>query len=249
MSRRGVPEERNTNDMQPAEAAEQLSEPIAGWRTWNLSEDPPTGPLLHPVGPGVDAWWPGQALHARCGANPILSLFRPQHPAPDPSCTCGIYAASSLQALERPRPAWLPPPVVGTVSLWGKVIEHERGWRAEFAYPARLRLVCAMCAWFEPGPGTPEVVHEFGKRLYALCHVHRGGIQVPDGRRTTPTDLRPDELQSRLLEAYSVEVLPIEHVRALFEMPRTPEPAPYMPQIRVVPVEEVERSSVWRRRF
>jgi hypothetical protein len=28
--------------------------------------------------------------------------------------------------------------VIGTVSLWGDVVECERGWRAAFAYPSRL---------------------------------------------------------------------------------------------------------------
>ena len=28
--------------------------------------------------------------------------------------------------------------VIGTVSLWGDVLECERGWRAAFAYPSRL---------------------------------------------------------------------------------------------------------------
>jgi preprotein translocase subunit YajC len=30
--------------------------------------------------------------------------------------------------------------VHGEVSLWGKVVEHERGWRAQFAYPKTLFL-------------------------------------------------------------------------------------------------------------
>ncbi len=247
MARRGEPE--GPVGKLTGETPEQVVEPITGWRTWNLSDDPVSGPVLHPVGPGVDTWWPRQPLRARCGATPILSLFRPPHDAPAPGCTCGIYAARSLQALDRPRPAWPPPPVVGTVSLWGRVIEHERGWRAAFAYPARLRLVCAMCAWFEPGPGKPVTVHGFGGRLYTLCEVHRGGIQVPDGRRTMPADLDPGELQERLLEAYAVELLPIEHVKALFDMPRTPDIPNYLPQIRVVPIEEAGRSNVWRRRF
>jgi hypothetical protein len=29
------------------------------------------------------------------------------------------------------------------VYLWGRVVEHERGWRAEFAYPKALFLVPA----------------------------------------------------------------------------------------------------------
>lgn len=31
--------------------------------------------------------------------------------------------------------------VVGTVGLWGRVIEHEHGYRAALAYPLALRLV------------------------------------------------------------------------------------------------------------
>ncbi len=218
---------------------ERSSEPIVGWRVWNLSDEPGEGPMLHPVGPGVDVWRPRVALHARCGARPLLRLLGWSHRAPDPRCTCGIYAARSLLEIDRPRPAWPPPPVVGTVSLWGRVVEHERGWRAASAYPARLRLVCAMCAWFEPGPGIPLVVHAFVGRLYALCARHRGGIQVPDGRRSSLTALDPGELQSRLLDAYAVELVPLDQVAPLFRLPRTPEPRfAFLPSIRVVPAED-----------
>jgi hypothetical protein len=30
--------------------------------------------------------------------------------------------------------------VIGIVSLWGKVLEHEQGWRASHAYPRHLWL-------------------------------------------------------------------------------------------------------------
>jgi len=216
---------------------EVLVEPTEGWRTWNLSVDRAGGPLLHPAGPSAGTWWPRRPLEARCQASPVLSLFRPPHDAPNARCTCGIYAARSLGSMDRPRPAWPPPPVVGTVSLWGRVVEHELGWRAAFAYPSRLRLVCAMCAWFEPGPGRPVTVHALFRRMYTLCEAHRGGIQIPDGRRSKPADLDPGEIQARLLDSYAVEVLPLEHVAPLFRLPRTPDPAPYIPTIRAVPAE------------
>lgn len=208
--------------------------PIMGWRTWNLSDDL-AQPRLMPAGSGAtDTWEPRVPMEARCGATPLLTRFR-RHAAPDPSCTCGIYASRSPDVFERPRPAWPPPTVVGTVSLWGTVIEHERGWRASFAYPARLRLVCSMCAWFEPGPGTPVAVHTFAGCAYALCRIHEGGIQVPDGRRTRPTDVDPTVLQARLLDAYAVDLLPIDPVTPLFRRARTPDPPAYIPTIRVVP--------------
>jgi hypothetical protein len=211
---------------------ERSDEPVQGWRVWNLREDPWQ---LEPAGSGVDAWPPGRAVEARCGASPILTWRHP-HSAPDPGCTCGIYGATSLAIFDRPRPAWPPPSIVGTVALWGRVIEHERGWRAAFAYPARLRLVCAMCAWFEPGPGVPVAVHRFAGRLYGLCERHRGGIQVPDGRVSRPTDLDPLAVQSRLLDAYGVDLVPIEQIEFLFRSPPTAEPPSYIPSIRVVPL-------------
>jgi hypothetical protein len=214
----------------------RLDEPITGWRIWNLTDDE-DGPRLLPAGSGVDSWEPRRAVEARCGAPGVLTASIGRHAAPDIRCRCGIYASQSLDAFERPRPAWPPAPVVGTVSLWGTVVEHERGWRGRFAYPSRVRLVCAMCAWFEPGAGVPEVVHAFGKRLYTLCQAHRGGIQVPDGRRTRPTGLDPDALQARLLETYAVDLVPVEAVRSLFRRPPT-SAQPYLPSISVVPATE-----------
>ena len=207
---------------------ERREEPIAGWRIWNVSDDA-EHPRLLPAGSGVDAWEPMQAVEARCAVPSLLSRAGGRHVAPALGCTCGIYASRSLDVFERPRPAWPPPCVVGTVSLWGTVIEHERGWRARFAYPVRLGLVCSMCAWFEPGPGVPSVVHAFAGCLYALCSVHRGGIQVMDGRRTRPTELDPRSVQAALLDAYAVDPLPIDAVRSLFAKPRTPDPAGVLP--------------------
>ncbi len=215
---------------------EERHEPISGWRIWNVSKDVER-PRLLPAGSGVDPWEPMRAVEARC-AQPSLRRRGTRHVAPFLDCSCGIYASRSLDVFERPRPAWPPPCVVGTVSLWGTVIEHERGWRARFAYPARLGLVCSMCAWFEPGPGVPSVVHAFSGCLYALCEMHRGGIRVQDGRRTRLIDIDPKVLQARLLDVYAVDPLPIDAARSLFEKPPTPDPPPYFPSISVVPAAE-----------
>ncbi len=218
-----------------ADPKNSSSEPVEGWRIWNLSDDDLGVPRLRPAGSGVDAWTPRRAVEARCGAPALLSVGRAPHRAPDWGCRCGIYAGRSLETFGRPRPAWPPPPVVGTVALWGTVIEHEDGWRARFAYPSRLGLVCAMCAWFEPGPGTPAVVHAFAGRQYTLCEHHRGGIVLPDGRRTEPTGIEPHALQARLLDAYAVDPLPADSIAWLCAQPRTPEPPAYFPSIRPMP--------------
>jgi hypothetical protein len=58
-----------------------------------------------------------------------------RHSAPNKRCTCGIYAHSDSGRADdyaHGRSAW------GAVYLWGRIIEHETGYRAEFAYPKDL---------------------------------------------------------------------------------------------------------------
>jgi hypothetical protein len=55
-------------------------------------------------------------------------------------CHCGIYATSDLPMLARYLEGHYPGKavldrVVGLVSLWGSVVECERGWRGGLAYP------------------------------------------------------------------------------------------------------------------
>lgn len=62
---------------------------------------------------------------------------KPSHPAPDPDCLCGIYAYKEAVPLD---PSGQPY-AAGEVYLWGRIIEHSDGYRAEFAYPKRLVVV------------------------------------------------------------------------------------------------------------
>jgi hypothetical protein len=89
-------------------------------------------------------WQPGRRVEAECLHRRLLrpSRRRP-HGAPHERCKCGIYAATALATaadyLRQMQPA--PPGAIhyalGRVSLWGSVIECERGWRASYAYPGR----------------------------------------------------------------------------------------------------------------
>lgn len=120
--------------------APDYSEPLSAWRLWeveNLDSDPRLRSLYR------DSFWPvGAPLEARCEAQRLRLSRRPRHAAPTETCTCGIYGAPfelirRKLAVDRS----LPPGclfVIGTVSLWGDVLECERGWRAAYAYPGRL---------------------------------------------------------------------------------------------------------------
>ncbi len=66
----------------------------------------------------------------------------PIHSAPAADCVCGIYGAA-LATQARPF-LWMPGRdqaayrVVGRVSLWGRMVQAQRGWRAELGYPERI---------------------------------------------------------------------------------------------------------------
>lgn len=91
---------------------------VRGWRfqkqEWTWSGDVP---LL--IGVGVyTPWTPGDAERA------------PGSPhAPDRGGNTGFWGLRFKEDI--PSSA----SVGGIVALWGKIIEHERGWRAEYAYP------------------------------------------------------------------------------------------------------------------
>lgn len=93
--------------------------PVVGYRVWQW--DATELKSLNGIG-----WHPGQALAFECREQRC-------HETPQANCTCGIYASKSLDHLRRL--GYLDNRIHGEVSLWGSVVEHEEGWRAQFAYP------------------------------------------------------------------------------------------------------------------
>jgi hypothetical protein len=113
------------------------SEPIVAWRAWALTGHRDGAELLlRPVAKRARTWRPREIVEASCRTSRW-------HEAPDPSCTCGLHGTHGLEVLRKTR----CPAVLGRVALWGRVIEHEHGFRAQFAYPQRLRLICQFCFW------------------------------------------------------------------------------------------------------
>jgi hypothetical protein len=90
--------------------------------------------------------WPaGTPLAACCYARRFRLWCRSQHETPVETCSCGIYAVPAERIPRLWRDSELPPGfslVIGTVSLWGEVVECEHGWRAGLAYPCELFVPC-----------------------------------------------------------------------------------------------------------
>ena len=120
---------------------EPVAQPLVGFRRWGARRGGlysgifvagrfvPT-PALAMIAPrAIPMPWPADHdRNARCFA-------LAGHDAPHASCGCGYSAYYAL-----PDPPDLPAPeaVWGAVVAWGRVVECERGFRAEFARPLAL---------------------------------------------------------------------------------------------------------------
>lgn len=137
---------------EPKELADRglAIEPIVGWRSWTIVQEG-AGWLLTSC-TAATQWQPREALEASCarqdtditaysfsmaflapGYHEKSSL--PMHDAPGDHCVCGVYAwKEESQSI----PASAKHGVFGEVTLWGRVVTHARGYRAEYAYPKSL---------------------------------------------------------------------------------------------------------------
>jgi len=124
-------------------------------------------------------WSPRHPLAARCGAGNAHQA----HEVPQPECTCGVYAAKSREHLRQF--GYEGRGISGEVYLWGKVVEHTLGWRAQFAYPKSL---------FLPPDLIPSDTKQMEERLGALAAYNAnvfivgGGQSIPLCRRGSGFD-------------------------------------------------------------
>ena len=144
-----------------------LAEPLIGWRLWQVR--------THADGHRLESF---TAHHVTWPAQRRLQATCPQHGADAPAAAheCGIYAFRTRESAEdllrryvgvRQRygpDAELPPPprparpmALGRVSLWGRILEREHGFRAQFAYPYEIFLL-----------GGNEAIARDLRRLYAV---------------------------------------------------------------------------------
>ncbi len=122
-------------------SAELVAQPLVGFRRWGCRRG---------------ALYSGIFVAGRFVPNPALAMIAPRvkpvpwptgddrvakcfalrgHEAPWRDCNCGFSAYYEL-----PEEPDLPAPdaVWGVISAWGKVVECERGFRAQFARPIAL---------------------------------------------------------------------------------------------------------------
>ena len=139
---------------------------LTAYRAWTAHENGLLVGQTH-----EEPWPPYEPFHARCGR--VQGAGIREHvkdgrwlPAPVWGCDCGVHALKSLEAAEARYHTGGPTYIVvglgeqqkhhtvwGAVKIWGRIIEHSLGYRAEFAYPSELyttdeKIAAAVCALY-----------------------------------------------------------------------------------------------------
>ena len=164
-------------------------EPLLAWRAWRVCMPTPRDSNSCPAMCSViqdTPWMPRKKFSAEhsfdLGAKCRGFLV--------PDCSCGIYGFKDpLEAfvyLIRLRDRLLSMAVevaLGTVSLWGKVVECELGYRAQYAYPQHVYLPASFARFL------PRVAWTFGVTAGVYVSACEEEISLPvfSGMRSQQT--------------------------------------------------------------
>jgi len=140
-------------------------EPIIAWRAWRV------GTPTYLASTNNNTRWVLGDMTAECIKSVRMYIGFHDGPAPSSECPdpgCGIYAVRQLEDLIDqpgvPRVRELVNRqnyVVGQVALWGKIIEHERGYRAQYARPVSIGIF----------DGSPTYTQSVLATYYGLKYV------------------------------------------------------------------------------
>lgn len=115
---------------------------IKAYRAWRIRRKR----LIPLYDNSLDTWQPMKAAVGNCSHQQISE-----------ECQCGIHAYKVPEHLCLELSGLASKNVViGMVELWGRYLEFEDGWRAEFAYPTELWIVL---------PEHEEIAAEYGCKV------------------------------------------------------------------------------------
>lgn len=133
--------------VQPKLVIPDLTTCLVGWRGWRVTAAG-DGYRLQALGRN-EIWSPKKPIAAECREDYMtMSIFSSwgepdntkPHDCPSKDCHCGVWAFRSLDEFKKMAESYHSTVVVGQVYLWGRVLECENGYRAQYAYPKELWL-------------------------------------------------------------------------------------------------------------
>lgn len=160
-----------------AAAIPDFIEPLVGWRAWKVWE-PPSGFNSCPALSSVildTPWTPRRKFTAEhsfdLGAKCCGLL--------ESGCSCGIYAFKDvgpafayLMKIRDGLPGMSVEVALGTVNLWGRVIDCERGYKAQYAYPRHIYLPTTISRFM------PQIGSAFGVAIGLYASTCQEEIRI-----------------------------------------------------------------------
>jgi hypothetical protein len=178
--------------------APDLFEPVLGWRCWVIA-----GSTLRSV--AIPHSWEAEETAVCKRTAPLYVSAGPppaSHAAPAGDCHCGLYAYHDPWMAERSRQnmekQYGLQVVVGAVEMWGDVLVHGTGVRAEHARVLGLAVPpgSALRPWpasYRPGLLTGLTPVEAAAERYGVPAMPLGQLieHVSEGRGRVPARLLP----------------------------------------------------------
>jgi len=185
-----------------AQAVPTSDEPVRAWRAWKVmgrrKGTHADEPILRSITYGTQ-WLPRVAFRASCIYAWQKTGHRHwndkgPHTSPGRDCTCGVYAKTTPRGASGWAAQFRSPmaaamygltantssvPIVGLVSLWGRVLLYTEGYRGESAYPYHLFIPQHLTAHQAERWGSAEELAKQLRSSYA-CDVEVVPYQPPD---------------------------------------------------------------------
>lgn len=101
-------------------------------------------------GVGVPARWEAGDYTATCQKHHLATMqlwyqsgpVAPRHPAPRQDCSCGVWAVKDENTIHTLLASYSGQTLAyGRVQMWGRIYEHEKGYRAEHARPVDINVI------------------------------------------------------------------------------------------------------------
>jgi hypothetical protein len=167
--------------------APDYAEPILAWRVWRYTRGGLLTPMVHRS--QEDSWWPKRPLPARCvkGYRVLGEWINYAHQkhkeVPDIDCRCGYYALRRFSSLALQYVSGRDAIFYGVVALWGRIVEHEGGYRAQYAEPRLLFGVSDIFrTWYSFNFIMRDVHNLYGIPVYSVPTKRLSGT-VDSARR------------------------------------------------------------------
>jgi hypothetical protein len=168
-------------------------EPFVGWRAWMYWPiyQPGKTPTIVSLTRYNPCWRPGVPMVATCTYG--------GHEPPGAGCSCGVHALASPHDGRWPFGEYellqwsISLVLIGRVALWGRVIEGEYGWRAQYAYPREF-VVLERESWRPPYGGVNPWDHlrEFGVPIkFAGTRDMKKALYALSLQEATPASVQP----------------------------------------------------------